>query len=160
MTEKQALARVASYCSKGERCEFDVKSKLLAYELNEEEIARILLFLRKENFLNEERFCKSFIKDKIRFNKWGMNKIIFELKKKNIPEYLINDSLKEVPMDEFEESLIKLLKTKIKSLKANSEYDKRIKLYRFAAGRGFSSDMIQRCLNNLLKGDNTDEHFF
>ena len=160
MTEKQATTRIASYCSKAERCEYDVKKKLLAWEQNEEVTVRILSFLYSEKFLNEERYILSFIKDKMRFNKWGKNKIIFELKKKHISENTIKKKLDELTDNEFEESLIKILQTKIKTIKATNAYERKVKLFRFAMGRGFQSDMISRCLEKLITEDLSDDYPF
>lgn len=152
------MARIASYCSKAERCTSDVRKKLLAWELAEDCIQRILSALKKEDFLNDERFCRSFVRDKQRFNKWGKNKIIFELKKKQIPDSLIGTVLKdEVEESDFEDSLIKVLITKNRSVKADSDYDRYAKLFRFAAGRGFTPDQIKKCLNKLLKEVNEDD---
>jgi len=155
------MARIASYCSKAERSEYDVKKKMLAWELDNNTIGKIISYLKKENFLNEERFCQSFIKDKLRFNKWGKNKIAFELKKKHIPDHLIQSLFDVLSIDsESEEPLMKILQTKIKSVKANNDYEKKMKLMRFAVGRGFSPEMVSKCLDKLLKYQDPDEHFF
>ena len=160
MTEKQAVLRIASYCSKAERCEYDVRRKLVAWEIEKEIADRIVSYLKKENFLSEDRFCQSFIKDKLRFNKWGKNKIIFELRKKHVSESLINTSFEILSIDdEFEEPLIKLLQTKIKSVKAANDYEKRMKLIRFAVGRGFSIELAQKCLNKLMSNRDDEEYF-
>lgn len=153
LSENQALPKIAAYCSKAERSEYDVKRKLQNWELESESIKNIISRLKKENFLNEERFCRAFIKDKIQFNKWGKTKIVFELKKKYISESIINNSFDEFNNDEFETPLMKILSTKIKSVKANSDYEKRTKLIRFALGRGYSFEQIQKCLSKLMDSD-------
>jgi len=161
MTEKQAMTRIASYCSKAERSEYDVRKKLTAWEIEPEVSNRIVVWLQKENFLNEERFIQSFIKDKLRFNKWGKNKIVFELRRKQIPDSLINTVFEALSIDdEFEEPLMQLLRNKIKTVKSNTEYERRMKLLRFAAGRGFSVDLAQKCLNKLLNSTEDDDNFF
>lgn len=160
MTEKQAITRIASYCSKAERCEYDVRKKLVSWEFDTETINKIVLLLQKENFLNEERFCRSFIKDKMRFNKWGRNKITFELRKKNISDSVIQsvfDELKDVC--DFEASLLKILLTKLPSVKANNYYEKRAKLYRFAMSRGFAPELAQKCITKILGDSNSDEFY-
>lgn len=149
-SESQALSKVASYCSKAERSELDVKLKLQRWELDNTIIQNIILHLKKENFLNEERFCRAFIKDKLRFNRWGRTKIIFELKKKQIPHYIIDSCFSEFDSDQFEEQLFSILRNKAKSVKANNEYEKRNKLIRFALGRGFSIEQTQRVLETIL----------
>ncbi len=158
MTEKQAVARIALYCSKAERSEYDVRKKLTAWEIDKEIADRIVLFLRKENFLDEERFCRSFIKDKIRFNKWGKNKIVFELRKKQVSEKQIQKCFEGLDEEyDFEAPLIKLLSSKITTVKAKNDYEKRAKLYRFAMGRGFAPEAIQKCLSQLLGNNYSDE---
>lgn len=159
MTEQQAIGRIASYCSKAERAKSDVYKKLDAWQLDSDAIGRIISLLEKENFLNEERFCQSFIKDKLRFNKWGKAKIVFELKKKQVSDNLINKAFDCLDEEcNFETSLLKLLQTKMPQVKAKSEYEKRIKLFRFASGKGYSSDLIKKCLNKIT-GDFDDADF-
>lgn len=161
LTEAQALHRVATYCSKAERAESDVRKKLANWELLDDEISRIIARLKKENYLNEERFCKSFVRDKMRFNKWGRNKIIFELKKKRISEPIIQSTLSkllEENENSFEIHLMQILETKERSVKAKDIYDKRNKLLRFALGRGFTMEQSLKCVNKLLK-TSTDEYF-
>lgn len=161
MTEKQAIAKIAAYCSKAERCKYDVKRKLSAWELDNEIVDRVVCLMEKENFLNEERFCQSFIKDKVRFNKWGKNKIIFELRKKQVPSSIIESSFKNVEEEcDFETSLLKILTTKLVSVKAKNTLEKRVKLFRFAAGRGFSPDMINKCLDKLMGGGDDEDYSF
>lgn len=150
LTEPQALNRAASYCSKAERCEFDVIKKLIAWEQNEEAIARILKRLKEERFLNDERFCKSFIKDKVQFNKWGKAKIIYELKKRRIDSSIYLPLLEVLNNDDFEKQLLHILKVKIRSVKAKDNYDKKNKLTRFALSRGFSMDLTIKCIDKVM----------
>lgn len=153
LSESQALNRVAAYCSKAERSEFDVRKKLIAWELPDEAVKRIIDRLRKEQFLDNARFARSFINDKLKFNKWGKSKIIFELRKRNIPESIYNPIFEEFVGDEFEKQLMHILSVKEKSVKAKNDYDKKTKLIRFALGRGFTMDLSIKCVNRLLGGD-------
>jgi len=160
MTEKQAVSRIAAYCSKAERCKYDVKNKLVRWELEDEIIGKIISLMEKENFLDEERFCQSFIRDKVRFNKWGKNKIVFELKKKHIPGNIISSSFRAIEDEcDFETPLLKSLQTKLASVKAKTEQEKRMKLFRFAVGRGYNFDMVNKCLDKLL-GNTGNEYNF
>jgi len=153
LSEPQALNRIAAYCSTTERCEFDVRKKLLGWELTDEVVRRIIERLKKEKFLDDTRFSRSFINDKLRFNKWGKTKIIFELKKRHIPESVYNPILEELSGDEFEQQLMHILSIKVKSVKAKNDYEKKTKLIRFALGRGFSMDLAIKCVNKLMGGD-------
>lgn len=158
LTEPRALNRIASYCSRAERCEFDVRKKLISWELTEEEIGRIVKRLKDEKFLNNERFCRSFVNDKLRFNKWGKKKIIFELKKLRIAESIYIPIINSIDDENFDVQLEDIIKTKLKSVKSKDNYDKRNKLIRFALGRGFSMDATIKCVNKLLD-NNYDEDY-
>lgn len=157
LSEGQALSRIAAYCSRTERCEYDVRKKLNGWELNSDEIKRIVDRLKKEQFLDDSRFAKSFINDKLKFNKWGKTKIVYELRKKNISESIYNPIFEDLSSDEFEKELIHILSVKIRSIKAKNEYEKQTKLFRFGLGRGYSIEQIKRCLQKLNCSD--DEYF-
>lgn len=156
LTESRALNRIASYCSRAERCEYDVRKKLVSWELNDDEVGRIITRLKNEKYLDDSRFCRSFVNDKLRFNKWGRQKIIFELRKRQISEVLYKAAFDELGVDAFNEQLEHILRTKMKSVKAKDVYDKRNKLLRFALGRGFSMDTSIECLNRLLGNSNEE----
>lgn len=153
LSEPQALNRIAAYCSRAERCEYDVRKKLVSWELNEEEVKRIIDRLKKERFLDDSRFCRSFVNDKLKFNKWGKTKIIYELRKRRIPETIYSPILSELSGDEFEKQLIHILSIKAKTVKGKNEYDRKTKLIRFALGRGFPMDLAIKCVNKLIGGD-------
>lgn len=155
-SESQALNRIAAYCSKAERCEWEVRRKLITWELDVDVVKRIVDKLKKERYLDDARFSRSFINDKLKFNKWGKARIIFELKKRNISEAIYNPILDELSGNEFEEQLMHILSVKIKSVKAKNDYEKKIKLIRFALGRGFSMDMAIKCTDRLIGGDNEE----
>lgn len=157
LTEENALYRVAAYCSRAERCESDIRKKLIAWELSEDEQNRIIRRLLDEKYLDHHRYCRSFINDKIKYNKWGEKKIIYELRKKGIAEKYYLPLLEDLSKDVFEEQLIHILKVKNKSVKAKDDYDRKNKLIRFALSRGFSMDMAIRYVDDLLKGKFDDE---
>ncbi len=157
LSEEKALYRVAAYCSQAERCESDVRKKLINWELPENEQNRIIKRLQDEKYLDHNRYCRSFINDKIKYNKWGEKKIIYELRKKQVEEKFYLPILEELGKDDFEEQLIHILKVKNRSTKAKDDYDRKTKLMRFALGRGFSMDHVIQCVDKLLAGKYDEE---
>ena len=91
------------------------------------------------------------MKDKFRFNKWGKIKISYALKQKGISVELINTSLNTIDDGEYEEMLASILKTKLKGLKYEFEYEKQGKLFNFAQSRGFESQVIYRIVKLIDK---------
>jgi len=140
---EQALHRLAVYCSRAERCVYDVGRKMDEWEIPSEQKNKIIQKLQKEKFLDEGRYCRAFVHDKIRYNKWGFYKIRFELKRKQIPEKLIQEALKSLDPEENRERLRVLIEQKIKSVKGNNEWEIKQKLLRFATSRGFSQDDVE-----------------
>src|SRR5690554_1931940 len=115
---KKARNRVLKYCSVAERSEYDVRNLLQKYHLDSVSLTDLINLLKEEDFLNEERYVKAFIKEKFLFNKWGKIKITYALKQKKIKSALVEDLLiQEIDEDEYENSLTELLKAKKKTLK-------------------------------------------
>lgn len=148
-SETKALNRMANLCARREYCVFDIKSKLMRYELGHESIERIIEHLIKEKYIDELRFARSFINDKIRFNKWGRVKIDFVLRQKRIPQDIITEAFLDFSDEDLNASLNDVLNAKWKTIKGNSEQDKRTKLIRFALGRGFEMNHVLAYIEKL-----------
>ncbi len=159
ITEAEMLHRVAAYCSTAERCLQDVQKKIKAAGLTSEEEERIIARLMKEGFIDEARYARYFVNDKLRFNKWGRIKIGYELQKKNIQADIRTEALNEIDGTEYTNILRSLLKAKKKSVGGKNERDVYAKLLRFASGRGFESREVFRCLNELFQTDDYEEAF-
>lgn len=149
LTYEQALFKVAALCTQSEKCESDIRSKLLVWEISESDANKIIYYLKEEKFLDNARYCAFFVKDKSRFNKWGKIKIGYALRAKKIDEELITNALEQIDEEESLSTLISILKTKSKNLKYKDEYDKKGKLIRFALSRGFELGMVNQALKNL-----------
>lgn len=149
ISEVKAYSRMSSLCAKRECCVFDIKSKLRRYDLDKEAIERIINQLVKEKFIDELRFTRSFIHDKVRFNKWGKVKIEFALRQKRIPENIVAEVLSDYSDEQLNDSLQPLIEAKWKTIKGNSDYEKQNKLIRFALGRGFEMKHILDSMKKL-----------
>ena len=98
-------------------------------------------------YVDDERYARAFVKDKIRYNKWGRRKVQQALWMKRIDDDIQQTVLNEVDDEEYLRVLKPLLKQKSKSIKAENDYERNQKLVRFALGRGFTFDIIKQCLN-------------
>jgi regulatory protein len=148
-TMEELLHKAASYCSISEHCISEVEEKLSAWGVSESDKQKIIDRLISEDFINEKRFCVYFVKDKFRFNKWGKIKISYALKQKGLSNDLINAALSTIDEGEYQEMLASILKTKLVGLKYEFEYEKQGKLFRFAQGRGFENNLIDRALRTI-----------
>ena len=146
MNEQEALHKAATYCSISERCVSEVAKKLVEWQQDEKASERIVQHLIKEKFIDENRYCKSFVSDKLRFNKWGKVKISYMLQQKRIPLDIISSVLQQIDEEEYNNILIELLKEKRKHVKSKTKYEEQTKLSRFGASKGFSFEEIQHAL--------------
>ncbi|MFO7789066.1 MAG: regulatory protein RecX [Bacteroidales bacterium] len=139
------LEKARKYCLRGEKSVYDVQQKLYQWHVPEKWHDKILNSLKKDKFIDEKRFVNSFVRDKCYLNKWGRIKIRYHLRQKQIPEHLIEEALGEIEEDKYMEILREVAKQKIKSLEGKSDdaYNRKQKLFRFLAQRGFETHLLE-----------------
>ena len=147
MTEQEAYLQLAAICAQAEHCEQEMRDKMKRWELDETVQNRIIDRLTKERYIDHERYARAFVKDKIRYNKWGRRKVQQALWMKRIDNDIQQRVLDEIDEKEYLDVLRPLLKQKRKSIKAESDYELNQKLVRFALSRGFTFDIIRQCLD-------------
>jgi len=146
LSDKEAFGRIASACAAKEHCRAEIQEKLRKWGLDAEIVEGILATLEKEKYIDEERFCQSFVNDKYRFDKWGKVKIAHALQMKKISRVVINSSLNKIDQEEYLQILTKLMQSKKKSIRAKDEFDLNRKLIRFAMSRGYEMKDIRKCI--------------
>ena len=111
----------------------------------------------EERYIDEERYARAFVKDKILYSKWGRRKIAQALWMKHIDEHIQQQVLDDVDDEEYLRVLRPLIRSKQRSTRAESTYELNTKLIRFGMSRGFSVDLIKRCLQDADDVDISDE---
>lgn len=147
----QLLQKAAAYCSLAEHCITEVQEKLAVWGATSPQSEDIIAYLQENGFIDEARYCRAFVSDKFRYNKWGKYKIKYQLRMKGLSDASIQQGMEMIEEEDYEEALVHLLSNKLKGLKYNDEYDKQGKLYRFAQGRGFERDVFERAYQHLHK---------
>ena len=143
------LNKAATYASRCEHCESEVREKLLIWGGTSEETDEIIAYLIEERYIDNQRYANSYAKDKFRFNHWGKYKISMMLRSKDIESETIEEALDQIDEEEYLEKLQQILKDKLRSLKYSSEYEKKGKLFKFAQSRGFESSAISKVINSI-----------
>ncbi len=147
VTEQGAYLQLAQLCARAEHCQHEMLEKMRRWEMSDEAQARVMARLVKERYVDDERYARAFVRDKIRYNKWGRRKVEQALWQKGIDEDIRQRVLGEIDDEEYLSVLRPLLKQKRRSTKAASDYELNQKLVRFALGRGFTYDVIRQCLD-------------
>ena len=146
-TENDAYLTLAALCAQGEHCQYEMTEKMRRWELSDEAQARIMQRLVSERYIDDERYARAFVKDKVRYHKWGRRKVEQALWQKRIDDDIRQRVLNEVDDEEYLNVLRPLLHQKRKTVKAASDYERNQKLMRFALNRGFTFDIIRQCLD-------------
>ena len=146
-TEQDAYLTLAALCAQAEHCQYEMLEKMRRWELDDEAQARVMQRLVSERYVDDERYARAFVKDKVRYNKWGRRKVEQALWQKHIDEDIRQQVLDEIDDEEYISVLRPLLKQKRRSTKAANDYQLNQKLMRFALGRGFTFDIIRQCIN-------------
>ena len=147
ITEQEAYLQLSALCAQAEHCQQEMRDKMKRWEMAPEIQEKVIAHLVNERYIDDERYARAFVKDKIRYNKWGRRKVQQGLWMKRIDDDIQRRVLDKVDDEEYLAVLKPLLKQKAKSIKAENDYERNRKLVRFALGRGFTFDIIRQCLD-------------
>jgi len=157
VSEQGAFLQLSALCAQAEHCQHEMLEKMRKWGLTDEAQARVMQRLIEGRYVDDERYARAFVRDKIRYNKWGRRKVEQALWQKHIDEDIRQQVLDEVDDEEYLNVLRPLLRQKRKTTKADNDYQLNQKLMRFALGRGFTYDIIRQCIDI---GDEAEEDLY
>ncbi|SHG52342.1 regulatory protein RecX [Flagellimonas flava] len=149
ITVQEAQRKMEHYCAYQERCHKEVVEKLKGMRMIPEVIDIIIAHLIQENYLNEERFAQSFARGKFNIKKWGRNRIVSELKQRQISKFNINSALKEIDETEYQRTLDDLAKKRWEQVQEVNIQRKKKKTADYLLYRGWESDLVYQKLKEL-----------
>lgn len=149
MTKGEALKKLASYCAYQERCHKEVRAKLLDLGIYGDDLEEIIVELINENFLNEERYAKSYARGKIRFKKWGRMRIKRELKMRSISAYCVKKAMVEVEEAEYLEILESLIKKKNRELSEPNLFHRKGKIAKYIIQKGWEASLVWEMIHDF-----------
>jgi len=149
MNNSIAIKKLEKYCSLSERCRFDVRKKLnnLKIYVNQNQIIDHLI---EKNYINEERYALLYCKSKFNLKKWGKIKIAYQLKKKGIPENIINSSLNTITKENYLKLIKRLINKKSELIDEKNIYKKNTKIARYLYQKGYEIDLVWKIINANL----------
>ena len=154
LSPSEALNKAAAYCTLCERCISEVSTKLTAWDVPHGEQEKIIARLIEEKFIDESRYCRAFVNDKVKFNRWGRIKISAALRDKRLPQELIRDAIEDIDEEQYLQSLGEVIATKQRELKGKDDFATQQKTIRHAASRGYEPSLIIKAIK--YKGDEMD----
>ncbi len=150
-TVDEAKKKLEHYCAYQERCHKEVRQKLREMYMIPEAIDVIIVHLLEHNFLNEERFAKTFVSGKFKIKRWGRRRLALELKRKDISKVNINQALSEIDEGEYIENFNTLAEKRLPFIKEANKIKKKKKLADYLLYRGWESHLVYEKVNELIK---------
>lgn len=147
MTEQQAFARLSTLCSQAEHSSGEMREKMRRWLLDNDAQDRVMQLLIDGHYIDDERFCRAFVHDKVQFDRWGRRKIEQALYKKGVDRSTMSRVLDAVDDSEYIDALSQLMAAKRKAISADSDYELNGRLIKYALGRGFGFDIIKKCID-------------
>lgn len=149
-TYEQALDALQDYCAYQDRCHKEVRQKLRNLQFFGDVAEEVICELIRENYLNEERFARSFARGRFKMKRWGRQKITRELKQRDVSVYCIKKGLTEIEDEEYDSVMEReLLRRDKLERKGLHPYLRRRKLADYMFQRGFESHLTWELINRL-----------
>lgn len=142
------MEKLRKYCAYQERSHRDVTGKLWDMKVPPDWHDDILIALIQDNFINEERFARTYARGKFTMKKWGRLKIVQGLKRHGVSAVNIRTALTEIDEDHYMDVLRETIDLKRSKLKEKNPWKRKAAIMRFAAQRGFEHGLITELLNN------------
>jgi len=148
-TVQEAQLALEHYCSYQERTYLEVKQKLQKMNMIPEVIDLITISLLENNFINEERYARGFVRGKFRNNKWGRIKIQIGLKQKGVSSKNIEIGFTEITDTEYKEVLTTIATKQKPRIKAKNTFEHKQKLIRYLQQKGFEFSLIIEIVSSM-----------
>lgn len=146
LTPEVALDRLQSLCARAEHSTAEVREKLRRWGISGQDSEDIINRLVSSRYIDDSRYAKAMVNDKVKFARWGRRKIEQALYTRGINSSIIHQALDTIDPDLYEANLHAVLIAKSRALPQPLSYENRVKLYRHALSRGYEPDLISRAI--------------
>ena len=144
--------RLRALCSRREYCSSDILKKAASMLDGNMDEARIVLEkLVEEKYVDDYRYSCAYARDKASIAGWGEVKIRYMLRAKGVAGDVIDAAMTEIDDTKADQRLLKLMQNKYKSLRNDPQA--RLKLIRYALGRGYSYEEVTSMFNQIVKNE-------
>lgn len=154
ITPDAALARLEAMCARAEHCTGEMRQKLRTWKIAGSDADKIIASLRERRFVDDSRFARAYVRDKLRFACWGRRKIAQGLALKRVDASIASEALASIPDEEYREVLQSVLASRLRlDPELLATFEGRQKLMRFAMQRGFEPQLASAALKSLKQSE-------
>lgn len=151
ITPDNALRRLEDLCARSEQCSGEARKKLYNWGIPAKDTEQIISSLIERRFIDDRRYCRAYVRDKLMFSHWGKRKIKLSLTQKRIDRDIIDSELEQIDVDTYTDILKKIVLAKARTIKDADTYDGRTRLFRFAVSRGFEPSLVSQVIREMAK---------
>lgn len=146
----EALQSLMRLCARGERSTGDAMRLMRTWGVPEGERQAVVDRLVAQRFIDNGRYAELYVREKSRLSGWGARKIAMQLRTKGVEKEVIAEALATIDRDEQGDRLVEKLRRKMRTTKAQSDYEMRGKLLRYALGLGYDYDDANTALDKIM----------
>ncbi|HSF52340.1 MAG TPA: regulatory protein RecX [Algoriphagus sp.] len=146
---EEAKGKLETYCAYQERCQWEIRRKLYEKGIKGDQAEELISEMITADFLNEERFARSYARGKFRIKHWGKARITRELKIRGISPRCIQLGLSEIDPEEYYDSLLTLAEKKWGKIFEKDPFKKNYKVIQYLMAKGFEQDLVQEAISSL-----------
>lgn len=147
---EEALRSLMRLCARGERSTGDAMRLMRTWGVPEGERQAVVDRLVAQRFIDNSRYAELYVREKSRLSGWGARKIAMQLRTKGVEKEVITEALATIDIDEQSDRLAEKLRRKMRTTKAQSDYEMRGKLLRYALGLGYDYDDASTALDKIM----------
>ena len=149
----EALIKLEAFCAYQERSTGELKRKLSEWGIESDDALEIIETLASRGFVDDERFAFAYVSGKYRIKKWGRVKIRFELRQKGINDDLIKKAITSIDPEVYFSNIQEIVVRKWQETKGKDKWDKRAKVMRFLASKGYESDLVTDAIKEVVSSE-------
>lgn len=141
---------IKKFCAYQERSQKQVRDRLKKMGLIDDAVDLLISECIQENYLNEERFAKAFVRGKHNIKGWGRKRLELELKRQEVSEYCMRKAMQELEDDAYDDKLESLALKKWNESKGANAFAKGKKVVDFLLRRGYESDKVWDVVRSIM----------
>lgn len=150
ITPEQALIRLEATCAASEQSSGEALEKMRKWGLTPAQAQSVLKSLINRRFIDDARFARAYVRDKVRFERRGRLYLRIRLKQKGINDNDIELALDEIDPELYSENLRLTLQRRIEQKDIDlADYPQRMSLLRYAVSRGYEPSPAAEAIREL-----------
>jgi len=147
---RQAALNLLSYRP---RTKNELSRRLILKGYPEDMVDEVIAALTGSGLVDDEKFTKDWVADRLRSKPMGSVRIAWELRQKGIAQDVVQQALDSIDSETEYELALGLARKKLQRLGAEVSGEERHRLALFLRRRGFSWDVTNRVTKELMPAD-------